>query len=488
MNPKKTIFLFAASALLCSCGTPPELLSLSNPYASEPGVTSSGPRSEASPTEPSHPAAFSSSDPYHGSSSSSDRSNPRDSSSSEASAEYSQISSSSSTSTRPDLTYACPEVETDFLKGLVADFKVAYPQYAGEDITCSTTIGEGEAFLYLRDRPENAADVLLASDDNVIPAAREGLIAESPYDQFGQNIVPFAIDTCSYNGKLFGYPYVANNSPMPIYATDFYSEQDVTSLETILQKAEQAGKKVYLDIEGAWYNSFLVWAGGADFWTDGDSNTLYTDAAGSKIDDVAASLDAFKSLYNQYKRTIVLSSDSGKIEAGFKSGELAYCLLWNDFDQLKGIHNDLGVATWPTMNIKGTPVPLECFGSSRAAVVNNAVDEEKLPLAHAFASYIASAEAQKKRVAYFGTNPTDITAAEDLSPTMHPFGYAVNQMAQQGRLHPMSRCTNGYFWNPMCQLGMQATNGLATWGDSPTSKAALQSLVSNEGWASAERE
>ena len=379
-------------------------------------------------------------------------------------------------------------METDFLEELVADFKVAYPQYAGEDITCSITLGEGEAFSYLRNNPEKVADVLLASDDSAIRAVKEGLYAESPYDQFGQNIIPSAIDAWSFEGKLYGYPYVNSNSPMPIYATDFYSEQDVTSLETILQKAEQAGKKVCLDMQNGWYNPFLVWAGGADFWTDGDSDTLYTDAAGSKIDDVAASLDAFKSLYNQYKDNIITSSDQAIIEAYFHSGELVYCLLWDDFDHLKDIHDDLSVATWPSMNIKGAAVPLECFGSSKAAVVNNAVDEEKLPLAHAFASYIASTEAQKKRVANFGTNPTDITAAEELSPTIHPFGYAVNQMAQQGRLHPMARCTNGYFWTPISQLGIQATNGLATWGDSPTSKAALQSLVRNEGWASAERE
>ena len=59
--------------------------------------------------------------------------------------------------------------------------------------------------------------------------------------------------------KLYGYPMTADNGYFMYYNKDYFTEEDVKSLDTMLSVAQAAGKKVAMEFNSGWYlYSFLV--------------------------------------------------------------------------------------------------------------------------------------------------------------------------------------------------------------------------------------
>lgn len=61
---------------------------------------------------------------------------------------------------------------------------------------------------------------------------------------------------------LYGYPMTADNGYFLYYDKSVLSEEDVQTLDGILAKANEAGKKVFMDVSNGWYiASFFLGAG-----------------------------------------------------------------------------------------------------------------------------------------------------------------------------------------------------------------------------------
>ena len=85
-----------------------------------------------------------------------------------------------------------------------------------------------------------------------------------------------AIDAVTLDGKMYGIPFTADNSYFLYYDANFFSEDDVKSLDTMLEKAEAEGKQVFMDVSNGWYiASFFLGAG----------NTIEIDEDGKQVVD-----------------------------------------------------------------------------------------------------------------------------------------------------------------------------------------------------------
>lgn len=401
-------------------------------------------------------------------------------------------------STNYDLSYWCPSVDNAVMEQLVKDFKAANPDYAKKSIGRKANYGEGETSAPLIKSLSKAADVMLMADDNIRGCVDADVVADLTDDkvemttEMGLN----AVEACSIDGNLYGYPYRADNSPMPFYDKTMFSGANAAklgSLEGMLEVAKANNAKVYLDMGNGWYNPFLLWSKGGEFGiskkTDGGleiATNFGNQSAETKArrGEIAAFLDATKALYNEYYAdTWVSSSDDSEIEKGFKEGSIAVAFLWNDINNIQAANANVSVATWPTLTVGGTPVKLHCFQSYKAVVCKKNSDAEQLAFAKAFAKFLAGEHAQTMRAEQLQYGPSDISVAATFTAEELPFSTAINTMALAGLTHSQATRTTGDFWTPMANLGSLVTNKTSGWGAFGTANRALENLCSQSGWS-----
>ena len=143
------------------------------------------------------------------------------------------------------ITIWCPPTDKETVEAIIADFKEANPDYADWTIEVSKTVGEGETQALLTADKTNSADVICMADDNIRTAVQgETLLALTDEEKAaivasdGQE----AVDACSIDGTLYGYPYRGDNSYMLFYDTTVVSADQAKSVEGILAACKAAGK------------------------------------------------------------------------------------------------------------------------------------------------------------------------------------------------------------------------------------------------------
>ena len=393
-----------------------------------------------------------------------------------------------------DLTYWCPSVDTNVMAQLVEDFKAANPQYADKNIDLNGNFGEDKAYAELHKSVDNAADVILMADDNIREAvnAEELTSLNSLKAAFAPTVDGKAIAACTVGGELYGLPYRADNSPMPIYSAGVFAGQEskLNSLEGMLEVCAAQGKKFYLDLGNGWYNAFLLWAGGAQFTAGKDSSgkdVLWNNVM-DHVNEVAEVLKAVKALYNQYKSIWVSDSDAGNIQAAFQAGEAGVCFNWNNTSNIKGVAagQTIKVAKWPTLTVGGTAIALKCFQSYKAVVVKDMEDGDRKELAIAFANFLASKSAQEKRISLeYGPSNLELLASDKMNNL--DFAKAIKEMDGEGRTYAQAVNVTGKFWSGMESFGTVLTNGKAdgtdkAWGNKANATAYVTGAVNNTGW------
>lgn len=381
----------------------------------------------------------------------------------------------------PDLTYWCPNGDNDLMEQLVAEFKGSNADYSKLNIKVSANYGEGDTYAALHKDLDAAADVILMADNNIRDGVKADELAQIDDAAFQKTVSEGAVAATSIDGKMYGYAYRADNSPMPIYSTETFAKEP-TSFEEILKTAKEKGQKVYFDLGNGWYNPTLLWSGGGEFAINAKGE-LETNLKGDVKAKVAKSLEAYKALYNSYKDTWVSSSDNAAIEAGFKDKKVAYAFLWNDLSAIQAGNAKVAVGMWPTIKVDGKDANMDCFASYKAVVCKNGKDSKRVDLAKKFAAFLASKSSQKKRfdALQHGPSNLELLASKDIQAA--PFIAAIGRMEEAKRTHGQALSTTGDFWDPMANLGGLITNGKETWGDYADAGKVIDALVKNKGWS-----
>ncbi|MBR4175005.1 MAG: extracellular solute-binding protein, partial [Lachnospiraceae bacterium] len=146
-----------------------------------------------------------------------------------------------------DLTVWAAEEDQDMVKGWCDDFAAQYP-----DVSLSFSIGvqsESTAKDTILTDPEAAADVFSFAGDQVTDLVSAGALQEVSIDTDkiiedcgGMEAGP--VQAAVRDGKLYAYPATADNGYFMFYNKEYFSEDDVKSMDTMLEKAAEAGKKV----------------------------------------------------------------------------------------------------------------------------------------------------------------------------------------------------------------------------------------------------
>ena len=162
------------------------------------------------------------------------------------------------------LTMWGAEEDQELLRTIADNFIKEYGNYGGKITINLGTQSESTAKDTVLTDPTAAADVYAFADDQLNELVQAGALQEVQLnaDDVKSRNTAASVDAATVNGKLYAYPLTADNGYFMFYDKSFFTEDDVKSLDTMLEKAAAAGKKVSMDVANGWYlYSFYAGAG-----------------------------------------------------------------------------------------------------------------------------------------------------------------------------------------------------------------------------------
>lgn len=359
-----------------------------------------------------------------------------------------------------------------WLQQMEAKFEEAHPEYKMTWI--NEVCGEDKAKDEVSKDPAAAADVYMFANDQLGDllacqgiARLGGAYLEQVQNDNGAAMIDSVTGT---DGNVYGFPMAANTW-FCYYNKDVYTEEDVQSLETMLEKGVVAFPTM-----NSWYIGAFFFANGATVFGPSGNDA----AAGVDFgeDNGAAALDAILSMVsNPNYRT----DDAGLGKSGLMSGEVsAYFSGSWDYDNLKEALGDkLGACQLPTVTIGGEAKSLKSFAGSKAVGVNP--NSKSMKVSMQFAAFLASTEGQLLRYEVRSAIPVATALAEDPAVASDIVAVAIlNTIANTSVLQP-TLPEMGNWWTPMETLGRNIVSGAVTAENGADSLVKTLDVINNGG-------
>lgn len=186
------------------------------------------------------------------------------------------------------LTMWGAEEDQDLLREISDKFIEKYGNYGGKITINLGTQSESTAKDTVLTDPTAAADVYAFADDQLNELVKAGALQEVQLnaDDIKSRNTPASVDAATVDGKIYAYPLTADNGYFMFYDKSFFTEDDVKSLDTMMEKAADAGKKVSMDVANGWYlYSFYAGAGLNLSLADDGVNTVcnWNEAPGADV-------------------------------------------------------------------------------------------------------------------------------------------------------------------------------------------------------------
>lgn len=336
--------------------------------------------------------------------------------------------------------------EQDLLKELVADFEAENPD-VDYNIEMGV-VGEPDARDIVTQDLDAAADVFAFANDQITDLHEAGALYEitKNKDEIVSRNVDGSVEAAMIDDSLFAYPMTADNGYFMYYDSSVFSEEDVKSLDRMIEVAEEQGRKIFFDVANGWYNaSFFLGAGNTiEIDDDGvqkvDFNNEQGVKAGNFIRDFTAS-DAFIGGDDE-----VLTSQES-IAAGVSG-------TWNAGAMQDKFGENYAATKLPTMNLDGEEKQMASFGGYKLMGVKTST---KHPLeAMALAEFLTNEENQIKRFEARELGPSNINAAEAEAVQEN---IALSALAEQSEYAVSQQNVLGSFWEPAEAFGTAMIDG-----------------------------
>ena len=355
-------------------------------------------------------------------------------------------------------------------------FQLAHPEYS---ITWINEIcSEADAGWVVTENPEAAADVFLFANDqlgmlkgvNALTVLEDRYLAQVMEDnsQTLVNTVTYYLDE-----QVYGFP-VGNNTWFMYYDKSIFTEEDVKSLDTMLQKG-----KVALDWSNGWYGGTFFLANGGKIF-------------GDKGIDAAAGIQfgANNGGYEAALKMVQLAENPNLVTDGYGYGLFTegtvgafFSGSWDYASLYEQLGDRLGAVQLPMVEINGQEKQMKAFAGSKAVGVNGYSANQAVAME--FASHLASTESQKLRYLLNGAIPAAKALANDPEVSSNPAALAeINTMTNASVMQPVIDEMSNY-WSPVGNFG-----GMVTYGEINLSnyQEAVDNLMREFGFESVQEE
>ncbi len=348
-----------------------------------------------------------------------------------------------------ELTVWASEEDQDLTKDLIADFEAAYP-----DVDFNITLG-AESESTCKDTVlvdvEAAADVFAFADDQINELVNAGALqavsATYTYDVAASNVAG-AVEAASVDGTLYAYPMTADNGYFMFYDKSIFTEDDVQSMEKMLEVAAANDKKVAMLVADGWYiYSFFKGAGYDMSLNDDGSNSCNWNAAGGT--------DVAQGIMDLFATGSFVNMTDEEMATAITEGTIAACVngTWRAATAAEAWGENYAATKLPTYKVAGTDTQMSSFSGYKLIGVNPHSDY--LGWSMLLAEYLTSEASQVTRFEVRGLGPANINAASSEAVQADP---AIAALAEQAAYATPQR-VGGNYWSPAQTLGQILASG-----------------------------
>lgn len=344
--------------------------------------------------------------------------------------------------------------DIEWINGVIDNFKAAYP-----DNNYTINVGvqnEGDCSKTVLNDPTAAADVFTFADDQFNSLLNGGALQQvlDGADDIIANNTPESIAAATGDdGNLYAYPATADNGYFMFYNKEYFTEDDVKSFNTMLDKAAAAGKYVGFPMSNAWY--FYSWFKGAGLDMrvneDGVTNSCNWNATDTPITGV----QVVEALLAIASNPGFKEADSDPFVAGVKDGSIIAGVsgTWNANVAAEAWGDNYAATKLPTYTVAGQEVQMASFSGFKLVGVNPY--SENLGAAMDFAAFMTNEESQVSRFAMRRQGPSNTKALASEVVQAEP---AIAAIVAQAPYADVQR-VGSKFWDTAAALGKIIVNG-----------------------------
>ena len=300
--------------------------------------------------------------------------------------------------------------------------------------------------------PEAAADVYAFADDQLNQLVAAGALQEIPAEMNLEDVKtrnsPASVDAATIDGKLYAYPLTADNGYFMFYDSSFYTEEDVQSLDTMLEKAAAAGKKVSMDLANGWYLYSFYAGAGLELGLNEDGVTNFCNW------NEAPGADVTQAIIDIAKNPGFVSLKDESFTGELKAGNLVAGVngTWRANDAAEVWGDNYAACKLPTYTLNGEQVQMASFSGFKLIGVNR--HSKNVGWAMMLADYVTNEENETLRFEMRGQGPSNLKALENVASP------ALSAVVAQSEFASLQRVGNN-FWTPAESLGSILAKGNA---------------------------
>ncbi|MCL2045046.1 MAG: extracellular solute-binding protein [Oscillospiraceae bacterium] len=334
----------------------------------------------------------------------------------------------------------------------IADRFIA--QYTDFDVTIEFgVVGEPDAYKTFSEDPEAAADIFFFPNDQLRSFYDAGGLYEITRnkDDIVARNVEGSINSATIDGRLYGYPVTADNGYFLYYDKSILSEDDVLTLDRLLEVSQDAGKRVLMNLDNnGFYVASFFFGAGCTLSIDNNGNQMcdFNNANGLAA---AASMQAFAAhpAFIEGNDDVLKGGIGGSIAAGVSGS-------WNASDISAKLGENYAATKLPTFTMNGQQVQMGSFGGYKLVGINAMIsDPMKLVAAMDFADFLTNEENQVIRYIAREMGPSNLNAAANPAVSEN---VALNALAKQAPYAVSQNEVLNSYWYPAGAFGTAMVN------------------------------
>lgn len=351
------------------------------------------------------------------------------------------------------LTVWGAEEDEALLQQIFASFKAHYAGQADFQITYQPQSESNCKDVLLGDL-EGGADVFAFADDQVAAlAAAGGLDPIADEAAIRSASLPAAVEAAGVGNTLYAYPLTADNGYFLYYNKAYFTQEDIQSLERMLEVAAQAERLVTMDWSSAWYVYAFFGNTGLEVGLNEDGLTNY--CTWNSTEGPIRGRDVAQAMLDIAASPAFANRPDGDFLAGVRDGTVIAGIsgVWNAMAVQEAWGDDMGAAKLPTYTCAGRQVQMASFSGCKLIGVN--AYSQHPDWAARLAEWITSEENQRFRFELRGQGPANANAAASPEVQAAP---AIAALLAQSEFSQLQR-VGGKFWDPVAEFAGNMARG-----------------------------
>lgn len=343
-----------------------------------------------------------------------------------------------------------------WINGVIDAYKAAHPDnnYAFD----VNIVSESDCKSTVLADPEAAADVFTFADDqfndlHAAGALQEVLLNADAVIAANGGADSTVVQAASKDGVLYAYPATASNGYFMFYNKEYFTEEDVQSLDKMMEVAAAAGKKVGFPMADAWYLYSFFQGAGLEMHIneDGITNSCNWNATDTPITGVQVA----QAILDICANPGFTDANSDPFVAGVKDGSIIAGVsgTWNANVAAETWGDNYAACKLPTYTVNGEQVQMGSFAGFKLVGVNPF--SENVGEAMMFAEFMTNYDNQLSRFAARSEGPSNVEAAASEEVMSNP---AIAALAAQAAYADVQRVADNY-WSNAESLGKILVNG-----------------------------